>query len=118
MFFMPLLYLWGKADRMLLRHALLDRFSQLHLSPLFRSFCFFLIKEAVLWCAIRSHSHTMDVLMLLFFIRGCRPFLNAEWLSSCYHDEEASSRKPRGITSRRTRSLQHPRAWRLLVLMS
>jgi hypothetical protein len=35
MFFMPVIYLWDKADRMLLRHALPARFSQLHLSSPF-----------------------------------------------------------------------------------
>jgi hypothetical protein len=40
MFFMPLIYLWDRADRMLLRHALPARFSQLHLSLVFRSIVF------------------------------------------------------------------------------
>ncbi len=35
-----LLHLWDKADRMLLRHKLPARFSQLHLCPVFRSIGF------------------------------------------------------------------------------
>jgi hypothetical protein len=33
-------FLWDRADRMLLGHALSARFSQLHLSPIFRSIVF------------------------------------------------------------------------------
>jgi hypothetical protein len=112
---MPLIYLWDKADRMLLRHALPARFSQLQLCPLFRSIVLldkggcFLVRHS----QPKRHHGRFD---------ACFLYSRMLTFSECRMAEQLLSR--RGIIQKAkrhhqpARSLQHPRAWRLLVLLS
>jgi hypothetical protein len=120
--FMPLIYLWDKADRMLLRHALLlISPSCLSLRSFARSF--FLIKKAVFLVRhLQPQPHHGRFDASFFCVDAfCLPSRMLSF-SECRMAEQLPSR--RGIIQkakkhrRRTRSLQHPRAWRLLVLLS
>ena len=94
---MPLICLWDKADRMLLRHALPARFSQLHLCPLFRSIVFS-IKEAVLW--VRHSQPKRPYGRFDAFVLHSRMLTFSEWrIAEQLLSQRGIIRKPRGIAS-------------------
>jgi hypothetical protein len=95
---MPLIYLWDKSDRMLLRHALPARFSQLHLCPVFRSIFFFKIMETVPW--VRHSQPNRPYGRFDAFVLHSRMLTFSEWrIAEQFLSQRGIIRKPRGIAS-------------------